>query len=81
MDEPYQIKWLLSYCDTSKHRGTIYQAARFELYRTNKDGIQTWRLPLPVLSPEEDMAVRQASMVNARSQAYRAKRAQMCMSI
>lgn len=81
LDEPYQIAWLMSYCDTRKHKGTIYQAAGFELYRTNKDGIQTWRMRLPALSPDQDDAVRQASMVNVRSQAYRAKRSQMKMNL
>jgi hypothetical protein len=41
-DEPYQIKVVLSYCDTTKHKGTIYRAAGFELARTNERGIETW---------------------------------------
>lgn len=52
LEEPYAIRWLLSYCDTSKHRGTIYQAAGWELYRTNDRGIQTWRTRLPALTGE-----------------------------
>lgn len=81
LDEPYQIEWLLSYCDTRLHRGMVYRAAGFELYRTNRYGIQTWRLRLPALSPDQDMAVRQAATASARSQAYRAKRAQMQLAI
>lgn len=77
LDEPYQVEWLLSYCDTRLHRGTIYQAAGFELYRTNTDGIQTWRLRLPLLTAEQDAQVREAARINPRSQAYRAKRAQL----
>lgn len=77
LDEPYQIEWLLSYCDTRLHRGTIYQAAGFELFRTNKEGIQTWRVRLPALTPEQNDLVREASRVNKRSQVYRAKRAQL----
>jgi hypothetical protein len=81
LDEPYQIEWLMSYCDTRIHRGTIYKAAGFELYRTNDDGIQTWRLPLPALSPDQDRQVREAARVSKRSQEYRAKRNQIRMEI
>ena len=81
LDEPYQIDWLLSYCDTRLHKGTIYQAAGFELYRTNDDGIQTWRLRLPPLTVVQHAEVREAARVNPRSHAYRAKRAQMCFEV
>lgn len=40
--EPYEIKAVLSYCDTTKHRGVIYRAAGFDLARTNERGIETW---------------------------------------
>lgn len=76
LEEPYQLRWLLSYCDTRLHRGTIYKAAGFELYRTNERGLQTWRLPLRGLTPAEDAEVREASRFNSRSQAFRARRAQ-----
>jgi hypothetical protein len=81
LDEPYQIRYLMSYCDTRLHKGTIYRQAGFELYRTNQDGIQTWRLRLPALSPEQDGQVREAALRSPRSQAYRAKRAQLEMAI
>lgn len=81
LDEPYEIRWLMSYCDTRLHKGTIYREAGFELYRTNRDGIQTWRLRLPALSPEQDGLVREAARRSPRSQAYRAKRAQLEMAI
>lgn len=77
LEEPYQVRWLLSYCDTRIHKGTIYRAAGFELYRTNDRGIQTWRIRLPELTSEQDAQVRDASRLNARSIRYRAKRAQM----
>lgn len=41
-DEPYEIKAVLSYCDTRLHKGTIYRAAGFDLARTNERGIETW---------------------------------------
>jgi hypothetical protein len=79
LDEPYEIRWLLSYCDTHLHKGTIYRAAGFELYRTNKRGIQTWRIRLPGLSPQEDQMIRAASLSNPRSIRYRAERAQLSL--
>jgi len=81
LDEPYEIRWLMSYCDTRLHKGTIYREAGFELYRTNQDGIQTWRLRLPALSPDQDGQVREAARRSPRSQAYRARRAQLEMEI
>lgn len=79
LDEPYEIRWLLSYCDTSLHKGTIYKAAGFELYYTNRDGIQTWRLPLPGLTEKQDQKIREVSQVDHRAQKYRAKRRQLSL--
>lgn len=76
LDEPYEVRYVLSYCDTRLHRGVIYQQSGFELYRTNARGIQTWRVRLPALTPEQDSAVQVASALNARAQRYRARRAQ-----
>lgn len=76
LEEPYELRWLLSYCDTRLHRGTLYRAAGFELFRANADGIQTWRLPLRPLTAHEDATVRAASARSARSIEHRARRAQ-----
>lgn len=76
LDEPYQIEYLMSYCDRKLHRGTIYRAAGFECYRTNTNQIETWRLRLPPLTPEQHTAVRKASLASPRSQRYRAERGQ-----
>jgi hypothetical protein len=81
LDEPYQIKWLLSYCNTHLHKGIIYAAAGFELYATNAEGIQTWRKRLPWLSAEQDFKVREASRINPRSNRFRAQRAQLQLEI
>jgi len=75
LDEPYAIHHLMSYCDLSQHKGTIYRAAGFDLCRTNRRGIQTWRLPLPPLTADEDAAVRAASATCARARRFRAGRA------
>lgn len=78
LDEPYELRWLLSYCDTRIHRGALYRAAGFELFRTNAAGVQTWRLPLRPLRADEDLRVREASAINARSIEYRRRRAEAC---
>lgn len=74
LDEPYEIQWLMSYCDTLLHRGTIYAAAGFERYRINGRGIETWRAPLPTLTAKQDVQVQEASRRSPRSQRYRAQR-------
>ena len=74
LDEPYEIRWLLSYCDTRLHRGVIYAAAGFQRYRINGRGIETWRAPLPALTAAQDEQVRDASRRSPRSQRYRAQR-------
>lgn len=79
LDEPYEIKWLLSYCDTRLHRGTIYAAAGFERYRINDNGIETWRIRVPPLTAAQDAAIREASRTHPRSISYRAQRAQLAL--
>ena len=74
IDEPYQIEYVLSYCDTRLHRGTIYAASGFELYRTNSDGIQTWRRRIAPLTPEQDATVRRLAAQSQRSKRIRAAR-------
>lgn len=75
LDEPYEVRWLLSYCDPRRHRGVIYRSAGFELFRTNEDGLQTWRLPLPALMPEQHAAVAAASATCPRARRFRGARA------
>lgn len=77
LEEPYEHRWLLSYCDLSKHKGTIYAASGFELYRTNERGIQTWRIRLPGLTQEQDHRIREISRADRRANRYRAERAQL----
>lgn len=74
-DEPYEIKAVLSYCDTTRHKGTIYRAAGFELARTNERGIETWHAgAAPLSSYERDMIEKRASQ-SYRSRRHRARRA------
>lgn len=74
-DEPYEVRWLLSYCDTKLHKGTIYRAAGFERYSINKDGIETWRIQLPALTAAQHAEVLKRAEQHPRSRAYRARRA------
>jgi hypothetical protein len=71
---PYQIRCVLSYCDTAKHSGWIYLASRFKLARTNERGIQTYMKPIAPLTPEQDATVRRRSEQDARAQRIRAER-------
>lgn len=74
-DEPYEVRYLLSYSDPAHHKGTIYRAAGWELYRTNGAGLQTWRTALPALTAAEHAAIRAASATCPRARRFRATRA------
>ncbi len=79
---PYQVRAVLSYCDTSKHKGTIYRVASFQLARTNARGIETWYTSaVAPLSAEQDRAVRQLAERSPRSQRIRAERMQERMAL
>jgi len=45
LEQPYQLRVCLSYCDTRVHQGTIYRASGFALARQNNQGIETWMNP------------------------------------
>ena len=81
LEEPYEIRWLLSYCDTSLHKGTIYRAAGWELYSTNARGIQTWRVRVPGLNSWEDKDIRAIAATHPRSVRYRNQRAQLGLGL
>lgn len=75
-NEPYELRAVLSYCDTSKHKGTIYRASGFELTRTNERGIETWYTPnvKPLTSYQRDQILKRAGQ-SYRSRRHRAQRA------
>jgi len=77
LDEPYEIMWVLSYCDTRLHKGMVYRGSGFEQFRKNEKGIETWRVRVKGLSGNQDDCVREAARVSPRSQRMRVKRAQM----
>lgn len=74
LEEPYEIKYLMSYCDRRVHRGIIYSKSGFNLWRTNSNQIETWRLRLPALTTVQRKAVEDASLQSKRSQKYRSER-------
>ena len=78
LDEPYQIRAALSYCDTRVHRGTIYRVSGFKLARTNGDGIETWWTPaVAPLAPAQDAQVRLRSEGDGRAARIRAGRGEV----
>jgi hypothetical protein len=77
-DQPYQVRAVLSYCDTRVHRGTIYRAAGLSLARRNEAGIETWwTSAVAPLTAEQDTAIQRLSERSPRSQRIRAQRAQL----
>lgn len=81
LDEPFAVRWLLSYCDPAYHKGTIYRASGFRLHRTNRAGLQTWRRQLPGLSATQRAAILRASGRDARARRFRAGRAQLALPL
>lgn len=68
VEQPYQIRAVLSYCDTRRHRGVIYRCAGFQLARCNSDGIETWWTPdVAGLSPAQDTMIRNLALNHPRS--------------
>ena len=74
LDEPYHIRYLISYCDTGRHRATLYRASGFDLLRTNGRGIQTWRRAARPLTAAEDARIQDLSHHDTRARTYRAAR-------
>lgn len=85
LEEPYQIEWLLSYCDTRVHRGALYAAAGFERVPmgadhagrpvwVNAQGIATWRYRLPPLTPAQHARIASHSTWDTRARQHRARR-------
>jgi hypothetical protein len=74
LDEPYEIRECLSYCNTRIHRGTLYLAASFRLLRTNARGLATYTRPLRRLTHAEHAAIVCCSQQSVRARRYRAAR-------
>lgn len=75
-DEPFEMRWLMSYCDTRVHRGTIYAAAGWERFGVNEAGIETWRTPLAPLTNAERRLVLDVARSRGHGAELRATREQ-----
>ena len=73
--QPYQLRMLVSYCDTRVHSGYIYRVARFQLMRRNARGIETFAHRLAPLTEAQDSHIRRLSAINPRAIRIRATRA------
>lgn len=68
IEEPYQIRVVLSYCDTRVHRGVLYRSSGFRQAGTNRGGVETWFFDrVGPLDPNQDSEVRLASRKSDRS--------------
>ncbi len=74
VEEPYEIREILSYCDTRKHRGTLYRASNFRLERTNDKGIETYVRTVRRLTHAEHAHIRECSRLDKRAQKLRVAR-------
>ena len=74
VEEPYELRECLSYCDTRVHQGTLYKASNFRLMRTNDNGIETYMRPLRRLTHAEHAHIRQRSQCDKRAQRLRLER-------
>jgi hypothetical protein len=74
LEEPYEIREVLSYCDTRVHQGTLYRAAGFRLVRTNTRGIATYARPLRRLTPAQHAEIARRSQGDVRARRLRAAR-------
>lgn len=74
IEEPYQIRYCISYCNSHIHQGTLYRASGFELFNENNKGIQTYRKGIKPLTDKQIAAIEQASRFSLRSQKKRGAR-------
>jgi hypothetical protein len=72
--EDYKLRVCLSYCDTTKHQGTLYRATGFTL-AYEKKGIQTYMRPLRGLQGHERKMIERASLGSIRAHKIRTARA------
>jgi hypothetical protein len=74
LEEPYEVRSCLSYCNVHLHRSTLYRAANFRLVRTNERGIQTYARSLRRLSHAEHAEIARRSATDPRARRLRAAR-------
>src|SRR5581483_45760 len=74
VSEPYEIREVLSYCNTNRHKGTLYRASGFTHIRTNADGIATYARPVRHLTPDEHAIIAFRSQHDPRCRKLREAR-------
>jgi hypothetical protein len=74
MEEPFEIREVLSYCQSTIHHGTLYKASNFQLMRTNDRGIETYMRPLRHLTHAEKAHIATRSQQDKRAQRLRLAR-------
>jgi len=71
LDQPWQLKEILSYCHADRFLCTLYLAANFKLFRENSEGLRTYVRPLPQLQPHQLRHIEEASRFNAQARKRR----------
>lgn len=74
MNEPFELRECLSYCQSDLHTGALYRATNFQLVRSNHAGLQTYRRQLHHLTHAEKALITNRSMANQRARTLRAQR-------
>ena len=74
MEESYQIREVLSYCDSRRHKGTLYRTSGFTLVRRNARGIETYVRPVRSLSYAEQAVIALRSQQDPRCRKLREAR-------
>jgi hypothetical protein len=76
VEEPWQLREVLSYCDRRKHTGALYRALGFQSRRLSNDGnIETYVRPLRRLQTHERRRIERLAEQSPRSRHYRSMRA------
>lgn len=74
LNEPYEIRECLSYCNAHLHKGTLYRASNFRLVRTNERGIETYARSFRRLTHAEYAEIARRSLADPRARRLRAAR-------
>lgn len=75
LEEPYEIREVLSYCNRTIHNGALYRAANFRLRRpANRNGIETYSRPLRRLTHAEHAEIARCSAADQRARRLRSDR-------
>lgn len=81
LEEPYEIREVLSYCDTRVHQGTLYRASNFRLVRTNRHGLETYARLLRRLTHIEHTEIARCSQIDLRGRQLRTSRTMVQSSL